>query len=578
MASIGISLRLATLVAGAGGGAPDPATRPDPSPPDDPTPPPPPDPDPDPGPSPDWPDDAVALWLILGQSNAEGYAPWRQDPAQSDPAAAVAALSGAERAFHPWMRLTNRATAASIAQGNGQTVGQFPASGQGLATDGFPRTSGKVWGETLGMPAGTQCFGPEIGLVRHVLDGDAPAGWRDDADPRLYLFKQVEGGQSVDHFRWGGPGQAIVLNALRQSGGENLETLAAAKTVLLQGVIFVIGEKDANDVAPTGGSMAATLAERFADWVRQLRGALGQDLPVAFCETYDAVDVDKAAANAALASLAASLPNAAVIESTAEWTHIGDHVHYDAQGQDRLGRAAFGHIRDAHGRAGDGLVTDFPFTGIKPWFHVPPVFIDDLGGQMKIACTPSATGAALALVTAPDAPAPDAAAIAAAVDGGDPAAFSRSVVEDQEQVWFSGNPARFSPDTTADVHFALRASDGTLGEVATVRRAGGVKFNPDLALASTGSTTASATLTPRYPGDVSWALHEGDRDVMRGEDVEAMAFGPVQAGVRTATAGAADQIDLTGLTSGTTYTLFATARRASDGLLGLTQKIVFTTS
>ncbi|TYO83553.1 hypothetical protein LY05_03010, partial [Oceanicella actignis] len=46
----------------------------------------------------EWPGNTVALWLIFGQSNAEGYAPWRQDPAKADPAQAVAFLSAAERA------------------------------------------------------------------------------------------------------------------------------------------------------------------------------------------------------------------------------------------------------------------------------------------------------------------------------------------------------------------------------------------------------------------------------------------------------------------------------------------------
>ena len=110
------------------------------------------------GAAPDWPEGAVALWLILGQSNAEGYAPWRQDPARTDPAAAVPALTPEERAFHPWLRLSTRGKVAN--------AGQFPASGQGIATEETPRSSGKVWAadNTVGIPANEKSFGPEIGL------------------------------------------------------------------------------------------------------------------------------------------------------------------------------------------------------------------------------------------------------------------------------------------------------------------------------------------------------------------------------------------------------------------------------
>ncbi|MEO1687296.1 MAG: sialate O-acetylesterase, partial [Pseudomonadota bacterium] len=401
--------------------------------------------------APDWPEGAVALWLILGQSNAEGWAPWQQDPGKADPALAVPSLTVEERAAHPWLRMSTR--------GSGSNAGQFPTSSQGIATEAFPRSSGKVYSgaesRADGIPDGTQAFGAEIALVRHVREGTAPAGWRDDADPRLFLFKQAEGSKSVDYFRWGGDGQGLVLDALRQANGTNLQGLAAAKTVLIQGVIFVIGEKDAKDVAPTGETMAETLTPRFADWVRQLRGALGGDVPIAFCEVIEN-GAARAVSNARMAELAGALPNAAVIESQADWTDVGDATHYDAQGQDRLGRAAFGHLRDTYGRPGDGLVTAFPFTGLKPWFHVPPVFIDDGGSQMRVAATPSAPGVVHALSTAPGTPKPSAQAIYDARNG--PDAFQRNVdAADVETVWYTGGGS-FVANQTRDVHFMLRAS------------------------------------------------------------------------------------------------------------------------
>ena len=517
---------------------------------------------------PDWPEGAVALWLIFGQSNAEGYAPWRQDPARTDPAAAQPALSPAERQAHPWLRLTTR--------GAGPNAGQFPASGQGLATDAAPRTSSKVWQASLGIPAGTPSFGPEVGLVRHVLSGAAPAAWRDDAQPRLWLFKQTEGGQSVDHFRWGGAGQGLILNALRQTGAENLTTLAAGREVLVQGVIFVIGEKDSVDLrADGGGSMAATLAVRFADWVRQIRGALGVEAPVAFVEIHDAVDARKQAANAALHALAAALPAAVAVPRAPDWTEIGDGVHYDAQGQDRLGAAAFAAIRTGWGRPGDGLVTGRRFTGLRPWFHVPPVFVFDGGTRMQVAAVAAVSGMLHARITAEGAPAPAAETIRDQSEA--PGGFRRALIQDQEEVWFTALDL-FTANVTEDVHFVLEGADGVLGERVTVRRGGNVKFAPKLTVGAVGSETAELTLRPSFAGTLRWALHAGERGWMRTEDVEAMAFQPVQAGETPCTANATVTLSLTGLTPGTGYTLFAAGRRTADGLASVGQREVFATA
>ena len=517
---------------------------------------------------PAWPEGAVALWLVLGQSNAEGYAPVRQDPARATPAAATDRLSAAERTVHPWVRFSTR--------GAGATAGQFPAAGQGLGTATSPRTSGRVWtGGTLGIPEGTPSVGPELGLVRHVLSGAAPATWRDDASPRLYVFKQVEGGRSVDHFRWGGPGQGLLLTALRQAGGENLTSLAAARTVLLQGVIFVIGDRDATDLRPDGGgSMAGTLAARFADWVRQLRAALGVPVPVLFVESIDTVDANKVASNAALAALAAALPDAVVVERQADWSDVGDGVHYDVQGQDRLGAAAFGAIRAGWGRPADGLVTAFPFTGLKPWFHVPPFFVRDLGTAMRIGVVPAMSGVVHARVTAEGAAAPSAEEIRDRSD--EAGGFSRSVTADQDLEWQTATGV-FASNVTQDCHFVLEGADGTLGERVTVRRGGNVKFAPDLAFGSATASGAVFTLRPSFTGVLRWSLLPGTRGLMRPEDVDAMAFLPVQAGTVAVTANADVTLTLSGLAAATGYTLFVTGVRTSDGLRGVTRKESFAT-
>ncbi len=499
--------------------------------------------------APAFPADAVALWLILGQSNAEGYAPLSQDPAKTDPAQATAFLTEAERAAQPWLRFTSR--------GTGATAGRFEP--QGLASDATPRTSGKVWTTGAnGIPPGTPSFGPEIGLVRHVLDGAAPPDWRDDAAPKLFVLKQTEGGRSVDHFRWGGPGQDLLLTALRQSSGETLSTLAAATTVLIQGVIFVIGEKDSTTAAPSGATMADTLDVRFADWVRQIRGALGVEAPVAFVEIHDAVDARKQVANAKLAALASSLPNAGLIARDPGWQTVGDGIHYDAAAQDAIGAAVFAHFRDAYGRPGDGLVLDFPFAGLRPWFHVPPMFVDDNGTYMRIAATPAATGKIHGLVTAAGAPAPTAEAIRDGSLG--PTGFRRAVTADVEEIWYA-DVGSFEANVTQDCHFVLEDDAGTLGERTTVRRWANAKFAPDLAVVANAGGAAQFSLRPKFSGDVSWALHDGVRGMMRPEDIEAAAFLPVAAGTASAQTNVDVVIDVAGLTPGNSYTLLATGRK-----------------
>jgi hypothetical protein len=512
-----------------------------------------------------WPEGAVALWFIFGQSNADGYAPRAQDPARADAAEAVSALSPEEIARHPWIRFSTR--------GAGPDSGRFTAS-QGLATDAAPRTASKVWtAGPHGIPAGEPSFGPEIGLIRHVLSGAAPGDWRDDAAPRLRVFKQTEGGRSVDHFRWGGPGRDLILDALRRTGaGETLTSLAEAGPVLIQGMIFVIGERDSTDPRPDGsGTMAESLAPRFAEWVRQLRAALGGEIPALFVEIHDALDARKTVANQQLAALAGSIPAAAVLPRQPDWAHVGDGVHYDAVAQDRIGAAAFAHFRDGHGRPSDGLVTAHPFTGLKPWFHVRPLFTDDLGDRMRIAATSAVQGTLHAMVVPEGAPSPTTAEILAA--GAGPGGFSRAMSADSDQHWFT--PAgSFVPNTTQDVHVVLEGADGVLGERAVLRRSAHARFGPDLAASAGASGELVWSARPTFAGRLSWVLHDGARGILRPEDVEAEAFLPVRSGALDCAANEDVGESVSGLTPGATYTLTLTGRRTSDDARAVTQQAI----
>ncbi len=518
---------------------------------------------------PDWPENAVAVWLIFGQSNAEGYAPWTQDPARASTAAAVDALTASERATHDWIRFSVR--------GSGSTAGRFEK--QGLATDASPRTSGKIWTSGAnGIPPGTESFGPEIGLVRHVLGGSAPATWRDDVAPKLYVLKQVEGGRTVDHFRWGGAGASMITTALRQGSGETLTSLAASKTVLVQGVIFVIGEADSTTVVPgTSTSTAGTLDKRFAEWIRQIREMLGFEAPVALVEIYDEIDANKQLGNVKLAALAAATPNVALIERTPAWRHIGDNIHYDAAAQDLIGAAAFGHFRQNHGRPGDGLVTGHIFTRLKPCFMNPPLFTDDGGANMRIAATASETGTLHALVLNEGAPAPSAAQIVANDTGaaGYFAGFSRGVTRDLEEHFFSPGGS-FTANLTQDCHFVLQAANGDLSKVWKTVRNGNVKFAPDLALQTNAGGAAMLDVKPTFAGDIFWSLFAGSKDFIRPEDVEASAFAPAKVGSAPVAANSVLQINVSGLTPGSVYTLIATGRKSGTGQISVTQKVTWT--
>ncbi len=511
-----------------------------------------------------WPEGAVALWFVFGQSNADGYAPRSQDPGRVDTALAVPALSVHEATVHPWIRFSTR--------GSGSDSGRFTAT-QGLATDATPRTASKVWTSGAhGIPVGEPSFGPEVGLIRHVLSGNAPSDWRDDITPRLRIFKQTEGGRSVDHFRWGGQGDGLILDALRRAGaGETLNSLAPTGPVLIQGMIFLIGERDSTDPRPGGGgTMADTLAVRFAEWIRQLRAALGAEAPVILVEIHDAVDARKTVANQQLAALASSIPSATVLPRQPDWTHVGDGVHYDAQAQDRIGAAAFAHFREVHGRPSDGLVTAHPFTGLKPWFHVQPLMTDDLGDRMRIATNSAMDGTLHAVVRSEGSPAPtrDEIRAGSAISGG----FSHAVFADADTEWFTPSGS-FLANTTQDVHIVLESADGALGERAFVRRWAHARFGPDLSVFPAGSGEVQWTVRPTFGGTLNWTLHAGLKGLLRAEDVEADAFAPVRSGSLSCSANVEIAETLSGLVSGETYTFTLTGHRPSDGARSVTQQV-----
>ncbi|SES77250.1 hypothetical protein [Oceanicella actignis] len=534
-------------------------------------------------PPPDWPADAVAVWLILGQSNASGWAPYEQDPAKADPAAAVPALAAGERMIHEWARFTPADVPASA------TGGQF--SRRGLATPGAgePRTAAKMWsGGVWGIPDATPSFGPEVGLVRHVLGAPAARKWRDDADPRLYVLKATLGGTEVDAFRHGGRETAYSLGAIQTTAGVNLAGLAAAgKSVLIQGAVVVIGEADANLDHPGGGAkMGESMSGRLQEYVRQVRALLGCDFPVALVEVFEN-GADRAAVNGQLAAAAAEIPNATLISGGGAWGTADADTHYDGAAQGDIGRRAFAWIRDAHGRPGDGLVVSHPFSGFRPAFLLPPMFTDDTGSQMEVSGHASVGGRVFGMVLdAGSAPPSAADLLAAASVPGKVSDFTLDLLAAGDFSAFTGS-GTFAANTVQDAYFILSeieagAPVGAPSAVHKLTRGGGTKIAPDLAVASAGAGAATATWGATAPGTDTWAVFEGDVFFHRPEDIEAGAFRPVLWG-QQADHGAnySGVANLSGLTPGALYTFQVTTRRRIDtnpaaGLTGETRRAVFT--
>ncbi|MFO7856681.1 MAG: sialate O-acetylesterase [Paracoccaceae bacterium] len=467
-----------------------------------------------------FPADSVALWLVLGQSNAQGRAPRRQDPAKANVGAAVDFFKGlplpaADYAGpHSWWGVSRPAITANPTV-NGRLE---PLSLAG----GAPTTTTHVYtAGNFGIPVGTEGFGPEIGLVRAVLEGDVLASWRDDADPRLFVLKPANGSTGVDRFRDGGDLNAYLMEHLAQAGGENLASLAASKTVLLQGAIFVIGEQDSND-ENDGSVEPGSFARRMAEWIRQVRGLFGHaDLPVVLAEIFDdAGAIAKGAAiNTQLAAVASAVGNATVLDS-AGWG-VADTVHYDAAAMDDLGARAFGWLRSRPEAREDGLIVTRPYAGtLRPVLLLPPVWKDHTSSSSVFYARASVDGA-LHLATLASPPA-DAAAVKVAAHVSEPV----SPGTDHE---LTG--AGFSSDVST-VWATVETAGGVFSEpVAVPRNPNPGKFvidTPDLLVGGPGGISGSLRINTG--GTIFWAVHPRARRTMTARDVIERACSPVAAG------------------------------------------------
>lgn len=513
----------------------------------------------------DWPTGAVALWLILGQSNAQGRAPRSQDPAKTNVAAAVDFFAGlpspaADYAGpHPWWGVSRPGITANPTV-NGQ-LEQLSVAGGAPTTTTHVFTAG-----TFGIPIGTEGFGPEIGLVRAVLEGGVPAYWRDDVDPRLFLLKPSNGSTSVDQFRDGGDMNAYLMEHLTQSAGDNLASIAAAKTVLLQGAIFVIGEQDSNN-EHDGSVEPGSFERRMAEWIRQVRGLFGYvDLPIVMAEIYDNAGVvaKSAAINTQLAAVASAVGNATVLDS-ATWA-VADTVHYDAAAMDALGAQAFAWLRARPEARTDGLIVSRPYAGtLQPVLTLPPVWKDHAATTSTFYARANVSGT-LHLATLASPPASAAAVEAAAHFS---AAMVAGVDEEINGTGFTGG--------VSTVWAVIKTAGGAFSApVAIHRNSNPGKFvvdTPDLLVG--GEDGISGDIRIGTGGTIYWAIHPQTAKTMSTRDVIERAFSPVAAGSEPiAVANVTQPFAVSGLAPGD-YSLFITSLTAEDAE-GETWRVDFT--
>ncbi|MEO0679005.1 MAG: sialate O-acetylesterase [Pseudomonadota bacterium] len=514
-----------------------------------------------------WPADAVALWLLFGQSNAQGRAPRSQDPAKANAADAVDFFAGLplDAALYegpsPWWRVSRPAITTQSAI-NGRLEGLSLAGAN-------PTTSSHAYGASpgFGIPANEKAFGLEIGLARHVLEGGAPATWRNDADPRLFILKPTNGGTSVDQFREGGDLNDFVMGHLTQTEALNLNALAATKTVLLQGAVFVIGERDQiNESA--GDVEAGSFRRRIGEWVRQVRGLLGHaDLPAVMVEIYDNAGALAGAAgiNAQLAQAAADVGNAAVIDSAPHG--VADSVHFDAAAMDAIGEAVFRTLRERPEARADGLITTRPYAGaLQPVLTLPPVWQRHNSGTQTTFKVRASVDGTLYLATLASPPA-DAAAVKAAAHVSAPLVANA----DAEIVGngFTGGESQ--------TYATVEAAGGVFAPVVNVpRNSNPGKFIVSLPSGLTGGAGGiSGDLRVGTGGAIHWVVHPQTIPNIAAADVTDRAFLPVASGVDPiAAANVAQAFSVSGLPAGD-YALFVVPV-AGSGAIGETWRVDFT--
>ena len=505
----------------------------------------------------------AALWLIFGQSNAQGRAPRSQDPAKVNTANAVdyfGTLPLGAAAYpgpHPWWRVSRPAVTASSSI-NGR-LESLSLAGAAPTTTTHVYTAGN-----FGIPAGTQSFGPEIGLARAVLESDVPASWRNDADPRLYVLKPAVGGVGVDRFRDGGDLNAYVLEHLTQASGTNLGTVAAAKTVLIQGAIFVIGEQDSN-LEDAGTVAAGSFQRRMSEWIRQVRDLFGHaDLPVVLAEIFDdgGAVAKSAAINTQLGAVAAAAGNATVLDSAA-WG-VADTVHYDAAAMDDLGAQAFGWFRTRPEAGADGLISSRPYAGLRPVLTLPPVWKDHAPTTSVFYVRASVAGT-VHLATLVSTPA-DGAAVKAA------AHVSVAVTANTDA---EVNGTGFSSEIST-VWAVIESTGGVFSTpVAVERNPNPGKFiidTPNLLSDAVGGVAGSIRVNTG--GTLHWAVYPRAQRTVSTRDVIDRAFLPVAAGADAIVAANTTQpFAVTGLAADD-YSLFITSRTAA-GAEGETWRVDF---
>lgn len=281
------------------------------------------------------------VWLIAGQSNADGYAPVSQDPAKTNVLNAVATIVAPRTTSNDSLKITNQGT------------GSFQTAQLGNNTSSHTHTMA-----SFGIPNPTKSFGPEVGILDAIIAGDLPAV---GGSVGVYVIKCTEGGTALDTWRIGGANYATFETVLRAALG-NL--LSNNFTVFIQNEIWFQGEKDGND------GTTSDYNTRLAIYAALHRDQLNlQTMPYAIGEIIalgGAMDTIRTKQAAFVASDLRTF----LIDNYPSRNSIGDDIHMDAPGMIACGSDWYLGGQNFSSRA-DGIVDNLIFTRFYPAFENP---------------------------------------------------------------------------------------------------------------------------------------------------------------------------------------------------------------
>jgi len=187
----------------------------------------------------------------------------------------------------------------------------------------------------LGPLAPRQTFGPEVTFGRALAEFYKASG------EKVALLQYAVGGSNLyNHWKVGPPEGVLYKNfkAHVASGLEALKQAEPSATPVIEGMVWMQGEAD-------GGAADKDAYERYEDHlealVRDVRSHYGADLPFVFgrlSSRQTSVGAHLEDIRRAQDAVASSVKGTKLVD-TDGFELFGDHLHFDARGQQALGEA-----------------------------------------------------------------------------------------------------------------------------------------------------------------------------------------------------------------------------------------------